>query len=216
MQALPGVLDRLAVDSRVQVLIVTGAGTDFSAGADIADLPEDPSHFEVLHATAETALAAFPKPTIAAIQGFCIGGGCELAVACDLRLAAPGARFAITASRLGIAYPASVTQRLVRLIGPAKARYLLYTGELVDTYWALGCGLIDDITATDVHLQARALASRITTRSAVAVHAAKQAIDNPDDFVAADWHALAIGSGHYREGRDAFLRGRNSSFHSGS
>ena len=90
--------------------------------------------------SAEEALAAFPKPTLAAIRGYCVGGGCQLAAACDLRFAEEGALFGVTPAKLGIVYPASSTRRLVSLVGPATAKYLLFSGELIDAERALRTG----------------------------------------------------------------------------
>ncbi|NED57478.1 enoyl-CoA hydratase/isomerase family protein, partial [Micromonospora aurantiaca] len=107
-RALPGILDTLAKDDAVRVVVLTGAGGNFCAGADISELDDihrdDDSH---LSTVAERALAAFPKPTLAAIEGYCVGGGCQLAAACDLRFAAEDARFGITPAKLGIVYPAA-------------------------------------------------------------------------------------------------------------
>src|SRR5262245_63774161 len=97
--AIPDLLTQLAAEPRVRVLLVSGTGDTFSAGADIAELRQvyaDPGHADAYHATnvaAEEALARFPRPTVAVVRGACVGGGCQLAVACDLRLADPGARF---------------------------------------------------------------------------------------------------------------------------
>ncbi|HEX5740663.1 MAG TPA: enoyl-CoA hydratase/isomerase family protein, partial [Pilimelia sp.] len=136
--ALPGVLGALAADPRVRALVVTGAGATFSAGADIGDLRRqyaDPVTAEAFHAAnvaAEEALAGFPRPTVAAVAGACVGGGCQLAVACDVRFADRGAFFAVPPARLGVVYPASATVRLARLVGHARARYLLYSAATVD------------------------------------------------------------------------------------
>ncbi|OEV15777.1 enoyl-CoA hydratase, partial [Streptomyces nanshensis] len=100
---------------------------------------------QTLAVAAEEALAAFPKPTVAAVHGHCVGGGCQLAAACDLRFAAHDALFGITPAKLGIVYPASSTERLVRLVGPATAKFLLYSGELIDAERALRTGLVDEV-----------------------------------------------------------------------
>ncbi|WP_329138032.1 enoyl-CoA hydratase-related protein [Streptomyces sp. NBC_01476] len=146
-EALPEVLAPLAADPRVRVLVLTGAGGTFCAGADINDLSR-PGGVEAGRAAsvaAEEALAAFPKPTLAVIRGFCVGGGCQLAVACDLRFAAEGARFGVTPARLGIVYPAATTRRLVALTGPSAAKHLLFSAELIDHERALRTGLVDEV-----------------------------------------------------------------------
>jgi enoyl-CoA hydratase/carnithine racemase len=213
---IPVLLDRVAADPGNRVLILTGAGTDFSAGADIDDLPADPAEFDAVHVTAEAAVANFPRPTIAAVQGVCVGGGCELAVACDIRLAAAGARIGITAARLGIIYPVTATQRLVQLVGPARARMLLYTGRVMTVEWALRAGLVDEIVQGDVVVAARDLASGIAAQSSIAVAAAKQAISRPEAFRTGTWWTDVAAEGHYDEGRAAFRNRRAPVFRAGS
>jgi enoyl-CoA hydratase/carnithine racemase len=118
--AAAGLLDAAAGAPAARVLVLTGAGETFCAGADIAGAEELVRGDTTV--AAEEAMAAFPKPTIARIRGHCVGGGCQLAVACDLRLALDDARFGVPPAKLGVAYPAPTTRRLVALIGPAKAK----------------------------------------------------------------------------------------------
>src|SRR6185369_2798694 len=143
--ALPGILDGLAADPAVKVVVLAGAGGTFCAGADINDAAaigrEGQGSVAVL---AEEALAAFPKPTIARISGYCVGGGCQLAVACDLRFAAAGARIGVPPAKLGIVYPAATTRRLVELIGPSAAKFLLCSADPVDAVRAAAMGLVDE------------------------------------------------------------------------
>ena len=108
-RSLPPLLDTLAADPAVRALVLTGEGGTFCAGADISTLRESASEAQGLAVLAEEALAAFPKPTLAAIRGHCVGGGAQLAAACDLRFAEEGALFGVTPAKLGIVYPASVT-----------------------------------------------------------------------------------------------------------
>ena len=138
--ALPPLLDALASDTGVRALVLTGEGGTFCAGADISTLQGSPEEAQSLAVRAEEALAAFPKPTLAAIRGHCVGGGSQLAAACDLRFAMEGALFGVTPAKLGIVYPASSTRRLVSLVGPAAAKYLLFSGELIDAERALRPG----------------------------------------------------------------------------
>ncbi|NGO74848.1 enoyl-CoA hydratase/isomerase family protein [Streptomyces sp. YC504] len=164
-RALPPLLDELAADPEVRVLVLTGEGATFCAGADISGLVESADEARELAVRAEEALAAFPKPTLAAVRGHCVGGGCQLAVACDLRFVTEGALFGITPAKLGIVYAASSTRRLVDLVGPATAKYLLFSGELIDSARALRTGLVDEVHAEDeldkrVAEFARVLASR--------------------------------------------------------
>lgn len=196
-------------DPRVLVLIITGAGGDFSAGADIGDLPDDPDEFHRLHLAVEHAVATFSKPVIAAIRGNCVGGGCEIAVAADLRIADDTARFGITASRLGIVYPSAPTQRLVDLIGLGHARYLLYTSQLVGTDWAERVGLVNERVEGDVLERARELAEMMIGRSQTTIRAAKQ--------LTAGIHSdLAWPDDDYREGVRAFREYRTPVFTPGA
>lgn len=143
------ICDELATDAEVRLLVVRGAGEHFCAGADIAGLGDvDPATYQAANEAADAALAAFPKPTLAHITGACIGGGCELAVACDLRIADTTARFGVTPARLGIVYPAAPLQRLVALIGGAATKHLLYSAELIDADHALRIGLVHEVHDT--------------------------------------------------------------------
>lgn len=185
-QRLPVLLDRLAADPRVRVLVLTGAGDTFCAGADIGALDEllgvslaaDPGRDPGGHRAtilAENRLAAFPKPTIAEIRGHCVGGGCQLAVACDLRIAAEDARFGVPPARLGVVYPLPTTRRLVELIGPAAAKYLLYSAEPVDAGYAARIGLVNEVVpAGQLTDRVRALAATIADQSLLTQSAAKE------------------------------------------
>jgi enoyl-CoA hydratase/carnithine racemase len=144
-RSLPPLLDRLATDPSVRALVLTGEGGTFCAGADISTLRQSPGEAQGLALRAEDALAAFPKPTLAAIRGHCVGGGSQLAAACDLRFAEEGSLFGITPAKLGLVYPSSSTRRLVSLVGPGTAKYLLFSGELIDSERALRTGLVDEV-----------------------------------------------------------------------
>ncbi|GGU22674.1 enoyl-CoA hydratase/isomerase family protein [Streptomyces lavendofoliae] len=211
-RALPGLLDSLAADPRVRVLVLTGAGTTFCAGADIASLREPGDEQQSLAVRAEEALAAFPKPTLAAVRGYCVGGGSQLAAACDLRFAEEGALFGITPAKLGIVYPSSSTRRLVSLVGPSAAKYLLFSGELVDTARALRTGLVDEV------LPAGGLGERVAeftrvlvSRSLLTQAAAKEFAAGRTDRDAY-WAEQARGSGDTTEGVAAFLERRAPRF----
>ncbi|WP_051950796.1 enoyl-CoA hydratase/isomerase family protein [Actinacidiphila yeochonensis] len=176
-RALPGVLAGLTADPGVRVLVLTGEGGVFSAGADISELsaPGGVRAAQQAAVAAEEALAAFPKPALAAVRGSCVGGGCQLAVACDLRFAAEGARFGVTPSRLGLVYPPAATRRLATLAGSAMAKYLLFSGDLVDAGRALRAGLVDEVLPDD-ELDARVagFARALTERSLLTQYAAKE------------------------------------------
>ncbi|MFI6422984.1 enoyl-CoA hydratase/isomerase family protein [Streptomyces sp. NPDC050842] len=215
-RALPGVLDRLAADRAVRALVLTGEGDTFCAGADISTLREPGDEQRSLAVRAEEALAAFPKPTLAAVRGFCVGGGSQLAAACDLRFAEEGARFGITPSKLGIVYPSSSTRRLTALVGPSTAKYLLFSGELMDTERALRTGFVDEVhPAGELDKRVAEFVRVLASRSLLTQAAAKEFADGRADRDA-HWAEQARGSGDTAEGVAAFLERRAPRFTYGS
>ncbi|MGW4204093.1 enoyl-CoA hydratase/isomerase family protein [Streptomyces sp. NPDC004726] len=183
-RAIPELLGRLAGDPAVRVLVLTGDGPTFCAGADISSLrtPDSEESPQALAVQAEEALAAFPKPTLAAVRGYCVGGGCQLAAACDLRVAEADALFGVTPANLGIVYPASSTRRLVSLVGPSAAKYLLYSGELIDTERALRTGLVDETLPVGALGRRVAEFTRIVaSKSQLTQAAAKEAVSGRTD-----------------------------------
>ncbi|MGW2182726.1 enoyl-CoA hydratase/isomerase family protein [Streptomyces sp. NPDC001732] len=210
--ALPVLLERLAADPAVRVLVLTGAGDTFCAGADISSLRDGSGDPQALAVAAEEALAAFPRPTLAVVRGYCVGGGSQLAAACDLRFAAEGASFGVTPARLGIVYAASSTRRLVALIGPAATKHLLFSGELIDTARALRTGLVDEVLPADglderVEAYTRTLAARSQLTQAAAKEFATGRADRD-----AYWAEQARRSGDTAEGVAAFLERRAPRF----
>ncbi|MFI7137242.1 enoyl-CoA hydratase/isomerase family protein [Streptomyces massasporeus] len=210
--SLPPLLEELAGDPDVRALVLTGEGRTFCAGADISTLRGSPEEAQGLAVRAEEALAAFPKPTLAAIRGHCVGGGAQLAAACDLRFAEEGTLFGVTPAKLGIVYPASSTRRLVSLVGPATAKYLLFSGELIDAQRALRTGLVDEV------LREGELGRRVTeftrvlvSRSQLTQAAAKEFADGRTERDA-HWAGQARGSGDTAEGVAAFLERRQPRF----
>ncbi|MER5996537.1 MULTISPECIES: enoyl-CoA hydratase/isomerase family protein [Streptomyces] len=210
--ALPPLLDALADDPGVRALVLTGAGGTFCAGADISTLQGSPLRAQRLAVAAEEALAAFPKPTLAAVRGHCVGGGAQLAAACDLRFAEQGALFGVTPAKLGIVYPASATRRLVSLVGPATAKYLLFSGELIDTERALRTGLVDEVLpGGELEKRVAEFTRVLASRSQLTQAAAKEFADGRTDRDA-HWDAQARGSGDTAEGVAAFLERRPPRF----
>lgn len=210
-RALPELLPELAADPAVRVLVLTGAGPTFCAGADISSLTgdEDP---QALAVAAEEALAAFPKPTVAAVRGFCVGGGSQLAAACDLRFAEEGARFGVTPAKLGIVYPASSTRRLASLVGPAWAKYLLFSAELIGAETALRAGFLNELLpAGGLEKRVAEFTRTLTARSRLTQAAAKEFADGRTDRDAY-WSAQAAASGDTAEGVAAFLERRDPVF----
>ena len=216
----------LADDPEVEVVLMRGtAGGPFSAGADIAE-------FTTLRADAagakrygeaveagEQAIIAFPKPTIAAIEGFAIGGGTQVAVACDLRVCGDDSRFGVTPAKLGIVYALPSTARLVETVGPAWARWILLTGDLVDAATALRIRLVHEVVASGSVLdRARSLAQTIASRAEVSLLGGKAMVArvasgrlDEDDEVLAIYES-SWASGEYAEGVAAFLEKRSPDF----
>jgi enoyl-CoA hydratase/carnithine racemase len=222
--AIPRLLADLAADPAVRVLQLIGSGDHFCAGADVDELQEvygDPAHADAYHAAnvaAEDALANFPWPTVAVIRGACVGGGCQLAIACDLRLAETGARFGIPPARLGVVYPAAPTVRLARLVGPARAKYLLYTAELVTADRAEEFGLVDEVVpGSQLADRAAELIGTIASRSTQTQGAVKAAVGawvNGADVAAAiePWERRSRTSADVAEGLAAFVERREPNF----
>ncbi|MFT3853065.1 MAG: enoyl-CoA hydratase/isomerase family protein [Ilumatobacteraceae bacterium] len=213
----------LGDDTSVRVVVLRGAGGHFCAGADIGELlaerPADAPTFHQVNVTAEHALANLPKPTVAFVEGDCIGGGCALAIDCDLRLAVDGARFGITPAKLGVVYPAASHERVGRLLGPAAAKMLLFTGRLVDTATALRIGLVDEVhepgagesalAALCAELAERSLLSQVASKEMIAQVAATGSVP---EHLERHWAQVAAGAGDLREGVAAFAERRPPKF----
>ncbi len=166
----------------VAAVIVYGGEKVFAAGADIKQM-RSMSYTDMVTASVglqdfTRTLAAIPKPTVAAITGYALGGGCEVALACDFRIAADNAALGQPEIQLGIIPGAGGTQRLARLIGPAKAKDLVFSGRFVKADEALAIGLVDQVVPRDeVYAAARARMSQYVGGAALALRAAKEAID---------------------------------------
>lgn len=220
---LRSALAELGDDDEVRAVVFTGAGDRaFVAGADIQRL----SGY-----TSETALQsrlqrlfddleAFPKPTIAAVNGFALGGGCELAMACDIRIVAQSARFGLPETALAILPGAGGTQRLTRLVGLGHALDMILTGRVVSSSEALGMGLVSRVVP-DAALPAAAhdLAAAILAKGPLAVRLAKMVVRTGADVdqrsglvVERLAQALLYQSDDKREGADAFLGKRSPTF----
>jgi enoyl-CoA hydratase/carnithine racemase len=221
---LPGVLDSLAGDPAVRALVVTGAGPSFCAGADISDLlsgsdPADPmADLRRDNLAAQAALREFPKPTVAMIRGHCIGGGVEIAASCDLRFADPTAAFGVTPAKVGIVYPPSSIKPLIDLVGPSMTKYLLFSGELIDTPTALRAGLVDRVVpAEELEPEVRRFADVLAARSALSQRAAKEVVADlsaggDGEAVVARWYRETITAGELAEGVTAFAERRPPRF----
>ena len=217
-------LDELAHNDDVRVVVITGAGEkSFVAGADIGEF-EGRSPIDQLRVMTDTsmfrAVADFPKPTIAAINGFCLGGGCELALACDIRIASEKAKLGQPEINLGLLPGGGGTQRLPRLIGMGNAFKLLYTGDFVRADEALRIGLVDEVVPVDgLAARAKELAEAIAQKSPVALALIKQAVRASartplDEGLQQEvsLFSLAFASEDKKEGVDAFLNKRTPNF----
>lgn len=225
-ERIPVLLAELEADPKVKVVILkSGTAGMFSAGADIAEFEEISGNAERREANriavreAQRALARLSKPTIAVIDGACVGGGCGLALACDLRFASPKARFGITPVKLGLIYSLQDTKQLVDLVGPAEAKSLLFTGRLIDAAEALRIGLINGIhPAEELDDAVLALARVIAENSQWGVRGIKRVIRMILDGAVDDTPETeamfreSFGGPDYEEGVAAFLERRKPAF----
>ena len=210
----------LAGDPDVRVLVVTGSGGHFSAGADIAGFGHtDHGAVRAANAVADDALAAFPKPSVAVIRGACVGGAAGIAAACDLRLADATARFGITPARLGLVYPTPDVERIVRLIGPAATKHLLFSAELIEAERALRIGFVDELHAPEALADRVAeLTAVLTQRSLLTQMASKELVDAVAEHgtvpgeVSERWAVRVAASDDPAEGVRAFLGRRDPEF----
>jgi enoyl-CoA hydratase len=178
---LHAALDDLAARDDVSVLVLSGAGGKaFAAGADIGQLRERKSAeaLQAINARLFQKLEEFPVPTIAAVTGWCLGGGCELAMACDLRVAGRSSKFGQPEVGLGILPAAGGTQRLPRLVGLGRAKEIVYTGRIVDAEEAARIGLVNHVVADgEVLARAQEIARQIAAQGRMAVRLAKVALN---------------------------------------
>lgn len=215
-------LGAFAQDRQVRVVVYAGTGGKaFMAGSDISQFAARRSdadaneEFMRLTARAKERVAQFPKPSIACIQGFCIGVGMVVAISADLRVAAPDAQLGITAARMGIHFGLEPTERLVSLVGPSRARLVLYSARRFSAQEALAMGLVDQVAAQDVVRETLELARTIADNAPLSVQASKFTIDQvlkppaERDLAVLEQHTRrCMDSADYREGRTAFMEKR--------
>jgi enoyl-CoA hydratase/carnithine racemase len=224
---LAAILERFAADPAVKVVVLTGAGRKaFVSGADIsqfdqlrgdADAQQD---YDRMTSAGRAALAGFAKPMIAEIRGFCLGGGLNIAMQADIRIAAEAAQFGAPAAKIGNVYGLEMARKLVSLIGPAHARLLLYTGDRIDAAEAERIGLVNRVVAEDVlTATVRGIARAIAGTAPLSVFAHKVVINEAvRDAGERDVQALqtalkaCLDSEDYREGRTAFMEKRLPQF----
>ena len=221
---LADALDELRDDHEIRVVVLTGAGEKaFVAGADINEFAGRTAVQQRAVMKAKsifTAAEEFPKPLIAMINGFCLGGGCELALSCDLRIASDRARFGQPEINLGIIPGGGGTQRLTRLVGEGKAMQMILTGEMIDAAEAHRLGLVNEVyPAAELEAKTFELANRIAEKSPVALAMAKTAVKNAARTTLQtgldaeiDLFALCFSSADKEEGVRAFLEKRKADF----
>jgi enoyl-CoA hydratase len=219
-------LEELGADSEIRVIIITGAGSKaFVSGADINELralqtAQDAAKKASIGQKVLRKIETMPKPVIAAINGYALGGGCEIAMACDIRVAADSAKLGQPEINLGILPGYGGTQRLPRLIGRGRAKLLLFTGEMVDASEAYRLGLVDRVVpAAELMDQVKALAHTIASKAPVALSLIKEAVNRGMEMPLDDanaFEAFAFGlvatTEDRLEGTSAFLEKRKPQF----
>jgi enoyl-CoA hydratase len=222
MAELDAAIDELAADEGVRAVVLTGAGDRaFAAGADISEFNSIASasaaaHFALLGQAVLNKIERLHKPVIAAINGFALGGGCELAMACDIRLAADTARLGQAEINLGVIPGYGGTQRLPRLVGKGAAKLLCFTGDHITAEEALRIGLVDKVVpVASLLAEAKVLAVKLGSKAPLAVAAIKQAINIGTEGTLADGLAfeaaqfgLVFDTADRLEGVSAFLEKR--------
>lgn len=225
-EALPALLGEVDQDHDIKVLVVRGAGQKaFASGADISEFREVRANAETARAynervaAAERALEGLSKPTIAMVHGYCIGGGCGLALACDLRFADERASFGITPAKLGLVYSLDSTKRLVDVVGPSRAKWILMSGQRVEAERAHQIGLADEVVPTDdLEKLTYEFAELLCTRAQFSVRATKQIVtrilsgQTEDDEATRDLRNSSFDTDDYAEGVRAFLEKRPPTF----
>jgi enoyl-CoA hydratase/carnithine racemase len=226
-EAIPRITEQFCDDDDVRVVILTGQGDQaFSSGADISQFEKKRSsksttdEYNLTVKAAVAALDQLAKPSIAMIQGYCIGGGTSVAVHCDIRIAADNAVFAIPAARLGLAYRWEDIYPLVQLIGPSFTRELLYTGSRFNSKEAIQMGLVNRVVpVAELKSYVTEYAARIAANAPLTIHSANrtvaEALKDPEQRDLAEIETLAarcFDSDDYREGRQAFSEKRKPRF----
>jgi enoyl-CoA hydratase len=226
-QGLAQIMEEFDRDDAIRVIVVSGAGGKaFVSGADISEFKEKRNSEEAaaeyakISEAGRKALQETLKPTIAMIQGYCIGGGLATALACDLRIAAEGSRFGIPAAKLGLGYAYDGVKKLVDMVGPAFAREIFYTGRQFSTDEALQMGLINRVVPADeLETYVQNYCSTIAANAPLTVRAAKVIVrealkdgDKRDMALCKDVVAQCFASEDYTEGRTAFMEKRRPVF----
>ena len=221
---LAGIFSNLADDDAIRAIVLMSSGVDFCVGADVSEFDkirenrDQSAQYEVSVDDCSAAIANVAKPVIAAISGYCLGGGCHLALACDFRLADPKAKLGIPSAKLSIVYGVNSVQRLLAIVGIANAKRMLYTGERYDAARALSMGLVDEIS-DDAVSAALAFAGTLASNAPLSIAGAKFMLNGLSMGeggldVAAAQRLIdhAADSEDFREGRRAFAEKRAPRF----
>ena len=220
---LISVFDRIEREVMPKVVILTGSGDRaFVVGTDIIEMQNlssfEAREFATLARQAINKIQDLDRPVIAAINGFALGGGCEVAMACDIRIASEKAKLGCPETNLAIIPGSGGTQRMSRLVGPSKAKQLIFTGEIVDAKTALDIGLVDMVVSHDqLIVEAKNMASDIANKSKICLALAKSAINRGLDFGTAlnyetECFAQCFATEDQKEGMRAFLEKRKPNF----
>ncbi len=225
VEELAAVIDLVGANEKIKVIILTGAGDKaFVAGGDIAYMENltalEAREFALFGMGVLRKIECLPKPVIAAINGFCLGGGCELAMACDFRIASLSAKFGQPEVGLGVTAGFGGTQRLPRLIGVGMAKQLHYTGDIIDAEEALRVGLVNAVvSAGDLINHVKGIANRIIPKGQLAVRFSKTCINEgmQTDIdramtIEADIFSLCFSTKDQKEGMKAFVEKRKPQF----
>ena len=224
--AIPRILARFDADPAVRVIALTGQGDRaFVAGADISQFeqqrssPETQAAYDAVSARASAALQGVGKPTVAVIRGYCIGGGVGIAVNCDLRFAAEGARFGVPAGRLGLGYGMAGVKTLMDLVGPAFTKEIFYTARHFSAAEALAMGLVNRVLPeAELNAFVAAQFTAMAENAPLTLHALKRTVaeiarGHESDAAAADALVRAcFASEDFKEGRRAFMEKRRPVF----
>lgn len=224
LEELDRAFSEIAADDGIAAVILTGAGKSFVAGADISQMSTmnaaQGKAFGEYGAAVFRKIELLDKPVIAAVNGYALGGGCELAMCCDIRIASAKAKFGQPEVGLGITPGFSGTQRLPRIVGPGKAKELIYTAGIIDAAEACRIGLVNKVTEPEALMdEAMEMAAKIASKAPIAVKYSKQAINkgmqtDMDTAISieADLFGLCFSSEDQKEGMRAFLEKRAPDF----
>ena len=224
LKELDAAFTEVAEDNGILAVVLTGEGRAFVAGADISEMKSknaiEGEIFGKLGASVFRKIELLPKPVIAAVNGFALGGGCELAMSCDIRLASTKAKFGQPEVGLGITPGFSGTQRMPRLIGMGKAKELIYTADIIGAAEAYRIGLVNHVYEPEALMEeAMKMAEKIASKAPIAVKNSKEAINrgiqtDMDSAVAIEAYlfGLCFASEDQKEGMTAFFEKRKANF----